>query len=242
MLLLVSSADQLRAAPITVYFSGTIDVQDVLGLLPSEITTGSSFFGTFNYDPDLVNGQAPFGVLQQRGEGAEFGISLFVKGYAFQPGASSSSWAYFIDKDTTILHYESPSEPGVEHLDYFGPATSDSIHAQTQHFQLPFPDRFDLWTTVSLDISDPSGATFSVERLEDGILFNASQKISLQLMGSSMAFTNVWPSQSLGGFSIIGNIDNLWSEPARIVPEPSGLVLLALGAVAFVAVQFRRRA
>lgn len=233
--MLLGTSGSLLAAPVTLFFSGTIDVDDEHHMLPSDIADGDTFFGTLTYHLDAAVGDTPFEF--SRYWTGPTGLSLFVKGHAFRPDAESSTSVYGSDD-------AGPLDVSPE----FNPPAGDSFYAHT--YLTTGIDGRDL-RTLALAVVDPAGSAFSIDHLDQGISFSPGQQISMEFKGVSMIVSPVEPpfhSTTPHHFVIRGRVDNLFTMTPEAaaqlasVPEPSALALAGAGLAATAVVLLRRRA
>jgi hypothetical protein len=221
---------------VTVQFSGTIQVVDHYGLLPPEIATGGSFFGTLTYDAAGPFETGIFNAAIQRGLGSEYGLSLTIGEHEFVRNPSSESSLFFLDD-------QSP--------DAIVSPLGDNVLASTNGFSMPTLGDLDLladeWhKSMSFTAHDRSGSTFSLDDLAAGLTCVPGQSYAFQLHAFSPSVTAIWPPRPLLGFAIVGRIDNLTSTVAPAagevgVPEPASIWLLFAATTAVVGLTFRRR-
>jgi hypothetical protein len=130
---------------------------------------------------------------------------------------------------------------------FFLPGSNGGISAAVSGFGVVFND-VDLANTTSMQFFDPFGAslgTFFVPAAPGtanfsflGVIFNAGERVGRVRITTGNAPLS-GANNDGGGIDVVVMDDFLYSEP-RAVPEPSTLLVLAMGLLALVGVRSRR--
>jgi hypothetical protein len=84
LVMLFISASETPAAPITFFFSGSLDaIFDPLNQLPAAVTVGTPFQGHYTFNPNVADSNALATLAQYRSTGAEYEYVATVGGMTF---------------------------------------------------------------------------------------------------------------------------------------------------------------